>query len=522
MKTLTLLCHLLLAGGLFAAQQFDVVVYGATAGGVITAVAAAREGATVALVEPGRFIGGMTSGGLGKTDHGKKETIGGYSLEFYQRVGKRYGEEITWYFEPHVAEQVLKEMLAEAGVKVFLEQRLREERGIKKNKRKIIHFTTDAGELFKARIFADCTYEGDLLAFSGVSYTVGRESSSEYGESLAGVRPKDRNHQFDFPIPATNAAGQLLPEIQTGPRGEIGAGDNKVQAYNFRMCLTADKNNRVPYPKPEGYNAYRYELLMRLIEKLTEEKGRPPVMNELFIVSKLPNGKTDINNRGPFSTDYIGASWDYPEANYRRRAEIWQEHMNYTAGLFYFLANELRVPEPLRKEVASYGLAADEFAYTNHWPHQLYVREARRMVGDFVMTQKDIQTELTKPDVIGMGSYNSDSHNVQRYVQPDGTVQNEGNMEVRVTPYQIPYRVLLPKEDEVQNLLVPVCVSSSHVTYSTLRMEPVYMIMAQAAGVAAKMALDTGVPVQDIDTAALTAKLKEQGAVFEWQEVSGE
>lgn len=512
----SVLVQLLLTATLFAAQQFDLVVYGGTAGGVVTAVAAAREGASVALLEPGRHLGGMTSGGLGKTDHGKKETIGGYSLEFYERVGRHYGEKITWYFEPHVAEQVLKELVREAGIEVFFEHRLREGRSVRKKKRRITGIVMENGSVFEAKVFADCTYEGDLLAQAGVSYTVGRESSSQYGESLAGVRPKDRNHQFDYPIPAYDDNGNLLPEIQTGERGELGAGDKKVQAYNFRMCLSSDKNNQVPFPKPENFNPGRYELLLRLINTMSEKKERPPRMNEIMIVSKLPNNKTDINNRGAFSTDYIGASWDYPEAGYAGRAKIWQAHIDYTAGLFYFLAHNPRVPEPLRDEAGQWGLAADEFAYTNHWPHQLYVREARRMVGDFVMTQKDVQSELTKPDVIGMGSYNSDSHNVQRFVQPGGTVQNEGNMEVAVTPYQIPYRVMLPKKEELRNLLVPVCVSASHVTYSTLRMEPVYMIMGHAAGVAAKMAIDADVAVQEIDTQALTTKLRQQGAVMEW------
>ncbi len=499
-----------------AERNFDVVVYGATSGGVITAVAAAREGVSVALVEPGRFIGGMTTGGLGKTDYGKKETIGGYSLEFYRRVGARYGEKITWFFEPHVAEAVFKEMIEEAGVSVFLEDQLREDGGVKKKKGRIRRITMENGEQFQAKIFVDATYEGDLLAAAGVSYTVGREGRSQYGESLAGVRPKDKNHQFDYPIRARDSAGHLLPEIQPGPRGPIGAADKKVQAYNFRMCLSSDPNNQIPYPKPKNYNPGRYELLRRLIAKLTEAKGRPLRMRDLMIVSKLPNNKTDINNYGAFSTDYIGGSWEYPEAGYKRRAEIWQAHIDYTAGLFYFLAHDPTVPGPLQEEINRYGLAADEFAYTNNWPHQLYIREARRMVGDFVMTQKDIQTDLTKPDAIGMGSYNSDSHNVQRFETPEGFVQNEGNMEVPVTPYQIPYRVMLPQKREVRNLLVPVCVSSSHVAYSTLRMEPVYMIMGHAAGIAAGMAIAAGVDVQQIDTRALTARLRAQGAVLEW------
>lgn len=504
------------------AQRFDVVVYAATAGGVIAAVAAAREGLQVALAEPGRFIGGMTSGGLGRTDHGNKETIGGYSLEFYRRVGKKYARSATaaereavWDFEPHVAEAVLKEMLAEAKVKVFMDRRLREDGGVRKRGASVRELFFENGTSLSGGVFIDASYEGDLLKQAKVSYTVGREGSAQYGEPLAGVRPKDRNHQFDFPVLGLDAAGQPVPDVSALPRGELGAADKKVQAYNFRMCLTRNPDNRVAMPRPVDYSPGRWELAARYLEAFEKAKGRAPEMKDLFRVNPLPNEKTDINNRGPVSTDHIGASWAYPEAGYAARAAIWQEHMNYTAGLFTFLATDERVPAALRREVGEWGLAGDEFAGTNHWPHQLYVREARRMVGDFVMSQKDIQTELTKPDAIGMGSYNSDSHNVQRYLEKDGTVQNEGNMEVPVTPYQIPYRVLLPKKKEAANLLTPVCVSSSHAAYSTLRMEPVYMILGQAAGVAAKLALDNRKAVQEIDTAVLKARLAGQGVVFE-------
>jgi len=504
------------AGGA-AVHQFDVVIYGGTAGGVMTAIAAAREGATAAVLEPGDHIGGMVTGGLGRTDHGKKEVIGGYALEFYKRLGKRYGKDIAWYPEPHAAEETLLEMAEEAGVEIFYSHRLKEKGGVGKEGPAIAAIHLENGSTFQGKIFADATYEGDLMAQAGVSYTWGRESSEKYGESLAGVRPKDRNHQFDYPIPAYGPQGELLPEIHPGERGEIGEGDKKVQAYNFRMCLSDDPQNQVPFPKPPGYDPYRYELLARLLETLTEVKGRSPRMNEILIVSRLEEpSKTDINNRGAFSTDYINGSWNYPNASYEERERIWQEHVNYTKGLFYFLAHNRREPEKLQREINRWGLCKDEFTDNAHWPYQLYVREARRMVGGFVMTQKDLQTELTKPDVIGMGSYNSDSHNVQRYAQPDGNVQNEGNMEVPVTPYQIPYRLILPKQSEAVNLLVPVCFSASHVSYSSLRMEPQYMIIGQAAGVAAKMAIDDGVAVQEIDTQTLSGRLKQQGAVFEY------
>jgi hypothetical protein len=495
-------------------QSFDVIVYGGTSGGVVAAVAAARQGANVALLEPGRFLGGMSSGGLGQTDHGNKKTIGGEALEFYRRVGRHYGEPVTWYFEPHVAEAVFHEMIAEAHVHVFTLHRLVEGTGVKKRGNRIEEIHLDNGAIFRARIFIDATYEGDLMAQAGVTYAWGREGTSQYDESLAGVRPTDKNHSFTFPIAAFDLKHRLLPEIQTDPRGVIGAADRKVQAYNFRMCLSSDPANQLPFPKPESYDPERYALLLQIIENWPVRRHHPLSFADLVGVSLLPNHKTDINNRGAFSTDYIGKNWDYPNANYRRRAAIWQDHIFYTAGFFYFLANDPRVPEFLRQDVRRWGLAKDEFLRTNHWPQQLYVREARRMVGEYVMTQKDIQTDLHKPDSIGMGSYNSDSHNVQRYVQPDGSVQNEGNMEVPVKPYEIPYRSMLPMQSTVVNLLVPVCVSASHVAYSTLRMEPVYMILGQAAGTAAQLALASGGDVRQVDIAALRAKLATAGAVL--------
>ena len=501
-----------------ARNLFDVVIYGGTAGGVICAVTAAREGLSVALLEPGNHLGGMVTGGLSATDHGEKAVVGGYSLEFYERLGRQYGQDIEWYPEPHVAEEVFQEMVQEAQhVVVFLRHRLNENGGVKKRGKQLTEIVMENGSAFRATVFVDASYEGDLLAQAGVSYTWGREGMEQYGESLAGVRPKDPNHQFDFPVSAYDESGKLLPEIQQGWRGELGAGDQKVQAYNFRMILTKEQTKRVPFPEPPDYRPERYELLSRFLAEFVRQNGRHPHLDEIFLPREIANNKWDFNNRGPFSTDYIGKSWDYPNADYQRRAEIWQDHINYTKGLLYFLAHDPQVSRSLRDELSEYGLAEDEFIDNEHWPYQLYVREGRRMQGEFVMTQKDIQTDLTKPDVIGMGSYNSDSHNVQRYVTEEGHVQNEGNMEVPVTPYQIPYRIMLPKKSRVNNLLVTVCFSASHVTYSTLRMEPVYMIIGQAAGVAAKMSIEGNVSLQDIDTQALTSRLRAQRAVLEWR-----
>ena len=320
-------------------------------------------------------------------------------------------------------------------------------------------------------------------------------------------------HFFQVPIPAYDQ-GKLLPEISPGARGELGTADKKVQAYNFRICLSKDKSNQVPFPKPAGYDPERYALLARVIRALTARNGMPPRMNDLMIVSLMPNSKTDINNRGAFSTDYIGKNWDYPTARYERRAQIWQEHLDYTAGLFYFLANDPQVPLSLREEINEWGLAKDEFMDTGYWPHQLYIREARRMVGNFVMTQKDAQTDLVKADSVAMGSYQIDSHNVQRYVADDGTVQNEGDTEVPSKPYQIAYRIMLPKRKQTTNLLVPVCASTSHIAYGTIRMEPVFMALGHAAGVAASMGIHTGKPVQDLDVLALRSRLQKQGAVI--------
>jgi hypothetical protein len=502
-----------------ATHTFDAIVYGGTAGGVIAAVAAQREGLHTALLEPTAHVGGMVSGGLGYTDVGKKELIGGYAYEFYYRVGQHYGmsvfgNDVAWRHEPHVAEDIFRQMLTSAGVTLFEHARLLEKNGVTKQGTRIAEIRMENGDAFRGQVFIDSSYEGDLMAQSGVTWTYGRESSTQYGESLAGVRDKTPFHQFQVDIPVLSAAGNPLPEISATTPPAPGSADKAVQSYNFRMCFSAAAD-RIPFAKPAGYDRNRYELLARLIEARTKAEGDTPALNTLMKIDRLPDGTTDVNNNGAFSTDYIGGSWDYPNASYAKRDEIWQAHKSYQAGLFYFLTNDPSVPAAIRREMNSWGLCAGEFTDTDHWPRQLYIREDRRMVGEYVVVQQDLQTNLTKPDPIGMGSYNSDSHNVERIVL-GGFVRNEGDMQVTVKPYQIPYRVMLPKRAEAENLLVPVAFSASHVAYSSLRMEPQYMILGQAAGVAAKMAIDAKTSVQTIGTAALTEKLRSQGAIMEY------
>ena len=508
-------------------RRADVVVYGGSAGGVISAVAAAREGKSVLLLSENNHVGGLVSGGLGGTDIGRSETIGGYSREFFDRCRKyyvdKYGEGSPqvkaagthgYQFEPHVAELIFRKMLEEAKVTLLLGQRLAK---IDKNGADIASITTKTGEVFAAAVFIDASYEGDLMAAAGVKYHVGREGREVYGESIAGVQAYSPAHQFPkgLDVPALDAQGNPLPLVQPGPLAAPGTGDRKVQAYNFRLCLTKIPENRIPFPKPEGYDPARYEILKQYLAK------KPDIRPLSFFNNRtMPNGKTDTNNNGPISSDHIGANWDYPEGDEATRRRIWDDHIRYHQGLLYFLANDPSVPEHVRKEMSEWGLAKDEFADTNHWPHQLYVREARRMIGEFVMTEKDILAKgdvknLTKPDSVCLGSYNTDSHHVQRVPDKDGYLINEGDFQIRITPYAIAYRSLTPKAGECTNLLVPVCCSASHVAYCTIRMEPVYMMLGQASGVAAAMAADAKTAVQKVPVDALQEKLKAQKAILD-------
>ena len=505
--------------GTRSSVSYDLVVYGGTAAGAATAIEAGRHGLHVVLLEPGHHIGGMLTGGLSATDIGNPAVIGGISREFFLRVAQHYHlsdlkTSSDWRFEPHVGEEILQSMLREAHVQVEFGETLQEQHGVLKEDGRIEGLQTLDGRIWRGKIFADCSYEGSLMAQSGVSYTWGREPTSKYGESLAGVQAKTPHHQFLFPVSPYEADGRLLPEVDAGPLAAPGSGDRKVQAYNFRVILTQKAADMLPFPKPAGYDAHQFALLARYLKEFEKKNRRSPRLSEITLPTKIPNDKADFNNGGPFSTDYIGRSWSYPEASYAEQRKIWNDHLRYTEGFFYFLANDPAVPADLQREMRSWGLPKDEFVDTEHWPFQLYVREARRMTGAYVMRQEDLQTQRIKPDAIGMGSYNSDSHNVQRIATPDGRVENEGNVEVPVLPYQIPYRSIVPEQSEVRNLLVPVCFSATHVAYSSMRMEPQYMILGQAAGLAASLAIQQQQDVQSIATGRLQTILREEKAVL--------
>ena len=526
-------CHLSLCAALLvtalrcdpvAAAEYDVVVYGGTASGVIAAVAAAREGLHVALLEPKRHIGGMVSGGLSSTDVGRSEVISGYTLEYYRNAGtyygtRPYGSTVAWKLEPHVAESLFQKMANKAKVDVFLQHRLREKDGVTKKGSKITEIFLENGASFSAKVFIDATYEGDLMAFAGVSYIVGREPQSQYGEYSGGVREGSNKKLRGQLVKAFDADGKLLEGVLPGPPSAVGDGDKKTQSYNFRLCLTREPENRVPFTKPARYDPKRYEVLYQTAMAMVEQLGPVPAAEQIFPTrGEIPNKKVDLN-----TADYIGGNWDYPDGSYARRAEIWQDHVDYIAGYIYFLGNDPRLPKEFRAVIGQWGMAKDEFVDNNHWPTELYVREARRMVGDWVMTQRDVVDELKKPDPVALGTYGLDVHGVQRYADAQGYVEVEGGLQrteavrMKHIPYQIPYRALLPKRAEAENLLVPVCVSTSHVVYSTLRMEPQYMMLGHASGVAAKMAIAAGKPVQDVDTRVLSDKLRAQHMILEAQ-----
>jgi hypothetical protein len=497
---------------------YDFIVYGSTPSGIMAAIAASRKGLKVAMLDRFPHVGGMMTGGLSYTDRGNTSTIGGLPREFFERVSRYYRLEEVWGFEPHVAEQIYTQMLKEANIAIRMDTRLRETHGVVRRGTRITQIVMENGERFSARIFADCTYDGDLMNFAGVKNTWGRESAAQYGESLAGVLPTLRlDLQFRAKVSPYGSNGKLLPGISSLPKGKLGEGDKKIPAYNYRFCFSKDKNNQVPYPRPDGYDAHQYELLARYLPELQKTVGRGLRISDIFLAEPLQNDKADFNNMGAFSTDYIGTNWEYPTASYARRNEIIRELHKYDAGLLYFVANDPRVPTSLQREMNSWGMAKDEFPDTDHWPWRIYIREARRMIGEYVFTQHDAQQNSTKQDSIGVGSYQLDSHNVQRVATPDGGVENEGDMYVVVDPYEIPYRSIVPKRAEATNLLVPVCMSATHAAYGTIRQEPVYMILGQGTGTAAAIAVHGNLDVQDVPITKLQERLMADEAILHWK-----
>ncbi len=519
-----------------AADHYDVVVYGGTSAAITTAVQVKKMGRTVVIVSPDKHLGGLSSGGLGFTDSGNTETVGGLSREFYRRVYAAYQKTETWkwqrafeyvnvgqgtkamlhddksmwVFEPSVAEAVFDAWVKECDIPVFRDVKLDREKGVVKDDARIVSITTLCGKTFAGTVFVDATYEGDLMAAAGVSYHIGREANAVYGETWNGnqVGILHHGHWFKKPVDPYVVPGKpesgLLPGIDDSKPGMRGEGDHRVQAYCFRMCLTDHPENRVPFPKPEGYDSKEYELLARVLKT-----GWNEVFNKF---DRIPNRKTDTNNHGPFSTDYIGMNYDYPEASYKRREAIIRDHVRYQQGLMYFLANDPKVPEHIRTRMKNWGLARDEFVDNGHWPHQIYVREARRMIGEYVTTEFDCLALRRCPKPVGQGSYTLDSHNVRRYVTPAGTVQNEGDIGVHPRgPYGIDFGSLVPKREECENLVVPVCVSSSHIAFGSIRMEPVFMILGQSAGTISVMAVEEKIRVQDVDYEKLRKRLVADG-----------
>ncbi|MDR3403848.1 MAG: FAD-dependent oxidoreductase [Chthoniobacter sp.] len=526
------------------AEDYDVVVYGGTASGVVAAVQAKKLGKSVIVVSPDKHLGGLSSGGLGFTDTGNKAVIGGLSRDFYHRVWLHYdqagawswqkkeeygnkgqgtpavdGEQRTmWIFEPHVAEQIFEDYIKENQIPVVRDEWLDRAKGVKKDATHITSITTLSGKTYTGKMFIDATYEGDLMAATGVEYHVGREAQSTYDEKWNGVQVGVLHHKHNFgavkePISAYVVPGDpksgVVAKVSAESPGEYGKADKKVQAYCFRMCLTDVPENRIPFAKPEGYDPKQYELLARIYAagwRETFEKFDP-----------IPNHKTDTNNHGPFSTDDIGMNWDYPDASYERRREIIKEHESYQKGWLYFIATDPRVPKEVQEKMQIWGLPKDEFKDTGGWSHQLYIREARRMIGSYVMTENELLKKRATPDSVGMGSYGIDSHNVQRYITPEGNVQNEGDIGVPLkAPYEIAYGSLVPKRGQADNLLVPVCLSATHIAYGSIRMEPVFMILGQSAATAASLAIDGHTTVQDVPYAKLRERLLADGQILEY------
>jgi len=496
----------------------DVCVYGGTSAGVTAAVASARRGRSVVILNPSQYVGGMTTGGLGWTDSGKKQVIGGLARQFYRGVGRLYGKDEVWNFEPGVAMRVFKAWLDDADVSVYHGQFLDR---VAVDGARIKSVRMLGGLEVHARIFIDATYEGDLLAAAGVTYTVGRESNAQYGETLNGIQVRDK-HQFSHPvdpyIEEGNPGSGVLPHINPEDVYELqGQGDHRIQAYCFRVCMTDDPDLRVAWEKPAGFDPTEYILATRWFNSEKDDYNELlPPSGKLRKFDRLERPhKTDTNNHGPMSSDYIGANYAWPEAGYEQREAIFQQHVTYQKGLYWFLANDPSIPARYRESLGAWGLAADEFEETSHWPHQLYIREARRMVADYVLTEHDCMHKAACEDPVGMGSYNLDSHNCQRFVH-QGRVLNDGDVQVSPAgPYGVSYRSIVPRSGECDNLFVPVCLSASHIAYGSVRMEPVFMILGESSAIAADLAIAEDAAVQDVGYGELRPELDKAGQVLE-------
>ncbi len=518
-------------------EQYDVVVYGGTSCGVIAAVQAARMRKSVVLIEPEKHLGGMTASGLSWIDVGNPATIGGLTREYFHRVWLHYQNdeawrhekkrcikgqlknlpenEVLWVLEPHVGEQIFEQMLAEARVPVLRGERLNRKYGVAKSGNRIVHLIMESGRTFLGRMFIDATYEGDLMAASGVSYTLGRESNSRYGETINGIHINHKRanipHKLDPYCEKGNPKSGLLPRIHSSAGGHEGASDRGIQAYNYRMCLTNVPANRIKIEKPANYNELHYEIIFRAIEAgLPKEK--------FFKLDLIPNKKTDSNNHCSISTDYIGMNWDYPEADYAARKRIAREHETWQRGLLWTLQNHPRIPKEIKNYFAPWGLPKDEFTDNNHWPHQLYIREARRMIASVVITEHLALGKVCEPDGIGLGSYHLDSHAVKYFVGHDGYVMTDGGMYKKVPkPFPISYRAIVPKREQCENLVVPICLSATHAGYGSIRMEPVFMVLGQSSATAACLALERNSALQDLSYDALRKQLLKDAQIITWK-----
>lgn len=508
----------------------DVCVYGGSAAGFTAAIEAASRGHSVALLHPGRFVGGLQVGGLGWTDYGKQHVIGGMAREFYRRCGQHYGKPEEWQFEPHVAQQAVDSMLADASVKPLLCQYLDR---VDVVQGRIVSIRLLGGLVVRAKVFIDATYEGDLLAHAGCRFSLGREANSIYGETLNGIHVGPF-HQFvpdgvdAFNTPGDPSSG-LLPGVEPiDLRRHQGRGDHRLQAYNFRICMTNDPDLKIDWERPEHYHPDQYKLADRWFNASARNgynemvRSSKPLVPAKFDVlpNKTPGGfqKTDTNNHGPVSSDFIGNNWDWPLATHAQREGLFQRHVQWQMGFYYHIANSPEIPDPYRGAYSHWGLSRDEFTQSGHWSHTLYIREGRRLIGDEVLTELHCMHKRRVSDPVGMGSYNLDSHNCTRFLTSEGTVQNEGDVQVAPAgPYSIGYTCIRPKRGEVNNLLVPVCCSTSHIAYGSVRMEPVFMGLGQVAGVAASQAILEGRCVQDLDYARLRSQLDAVGQVCELQ-----